>query len=71
MFSLLNFLLGLLSGILATLIAGNPQIRFQCEKFVRKVLKKPLVNATLRTFRIFAKMDLYSSIVSQLRIICG
>lgn len=55
MFSWQDILLAFVIGILATLIAGNSQIRFQCEKFIRKVLKKPLVNATLRTFRIFCK----------------
>ena len=55
MFSLLNFLLGLLSGILATLIAGNPHLRFRVEKSVRRILRKPLVSASLRTFPIYCK----------------
>jgi hypothetical protein len=55
MFSSLNFLLGLLSGILATLIAGNPYLRFRMEKSIRRTLRKPLVSASLRTFPIYCK----------------
>ncbi len=55
MFSVLNFILGLLSGILATLIAGNPSVRFHVEKFIRNRLRKPLVSALLRTFPIDCK----------------
>lgn len=55
MFYFLSFFIGLLSGIFATLIAGNPQFRFHLEKFIRHLVKKPLVNATLQTFRIFCK----------------
>ena len=55
MFYLLSFFIGLISGIFATLIAGNPQFRFHLEKFIRHLVKKPLVNTTLQTFRIFCQ----------------
>ncbi len=55
MFSWPNFFLGLLSGILATLIAGNPHLRFRMEKSIRRILRKPLVSALLRTFPIYCK----------------
>ena len=55
MFSLLNFLLGLLSGILTTLVAGNPYVRFHTEKFIRNRLRKPLVSASPRTISVYCK----------------
>lgn|GEM_PF-3190514 len=52
---MLNFFLGLISGILATLIAGNPRVRFTVERKIRSVLKKPLVKASLSMFEIQCK----------------
>jgi hypothetical protein len=52
---MINFILGLLSGILATLLAGNPRVRFSIERRIRRILRRPLVKATLSTFDISCK----------------
>lgn len=45
-----GILIGLVTGIIATLIAGNPHVRFRLEKFFRKLIGKPLISATLSGF---------------------
>lgn len=45
-----GILIGLVTGIIATLIAGNPHVRFHLEKFFRKLIGKPLISATLSGF---------------------
>lgn len=45
-----GILLGLLTGIIATLVADNPQVRFYFEKFIRKCLGQPLVTVQLTGF---------------------
>ncbi len=45
-----GILIGLVTGIIATLIADNPYVRFQLEKFFRKLIGKPLISATLSGF---------------------
>jgi hypothetical protein len=51
----LNFFLGLLSGILATLIADNHRVRFTVERKIRSILRTPLVKASLSMFEIQCK----------------
>lgn len=43
-------LVGLVTGIIATLIADNPSVRFNLEKLFRKLIGKPLISATLTGF---------------------
>jgi len=50
MISWLGILIGLLTGIMATLIADNPNIRFHLEKYIRKLLGKPLTSAKITSF---------------------
>ena len=50
MISWLGILIGLLTGIVATLIADNPHVRFHLEKIFRKLIGKPLISATLSGF---------------------
>ena len=45
-----GILIGLATGIIATLIADNPHVRFHLEKFFRKLTGKPLISATLSGF---------------------
>jgi hypothetical protein len=45
-----GILIGLATGILATLIADNPDVRFHLEKFFRTLFGKPLISATLSGF---------------------
>ena len=45
-----GILIGLVTGIIATLIADNPHVRFHLEKFFRKLIRKPLISATLSGF---------------------
>lgn len=45
-----GILIGLATGIIATLIADNPQVRFNLEKFFRKLMGKPLISARLSGF---------------------
>lgn len=42
--------IGLAIGIIATLIADNPHVRFHSEKLFRKLIGKPLISATLSGF---------------------
>jgi hypothetical protein len=51
----LNFFLGLLSGILATLIAGNHRVRFSVERKIRTIFKSPLVKVALSMFEVHCK----------------
>jgi hypothetical protein len=51
----LNFVLGLLSGILVTLTAGNPRVRFIVERKIRRILGRPLVEASLSMFEVACK----------------
>lgn len=50
-----SFLIGLLSGVAATLIAGHPYVRFRIEKAIRTRLGKPAISVSLRTFVDFCK----------------
>lgn len=59
MFVWQSFLIGLLSGVVATLIAGNPHVRFHIEKVIRKILKKPLVSVWLTSFTNFCEGGLF------------
>ncbi len=43
-------LLGLITGIIATLLADNSRVRFSAEKLLRKLLGKPLISVTLSAF---------------------
>jgi hypothetical protein len=45
-----GILIGLATGIIATLIADNPHFRFHLEKAFRKLTKKTLISATLSSF---------------------
>lgn len=45
-----DVLVGLAVGVVATLIAGSPYVRFHVEKFFRKLLGRPLISATLSAF---------------------
>lgn len=45
-----GILIGLATGIIATLIADNQHVRFHLEKFFRKLVGKPLISATLSGF---------------------
>jgi hypothetical protein len=47
-----TFLIGLITGIIATLIAGNPLVRFKVEKFIRDKLGIPLIFVLLSTKEI-------------------
>lgn len=52
------FVLGLSSGVVATLIADNPQVRFHVEKALRKIAGRPLVSVSLSSFTNFCKNGL-------------
>lgn len=52
---MLNFVLGLLGGILVTLTAGNPRVRFIVERKIRRILRRSLVNASLSMFEVYCK----------------
>jgi hypothetical protein len=45
-----GIIIGLAIGIIATLIADNPHVRFHSEKLFRKLIGKPLISATLSGF---------------------
>lgn len=45
-----SILIGLATGIIATLIADNPHVRFHLEKFFRKLFGKPLISVRLSGF---------------------
>lgn len=59
MFSIGSFFLGLLSGILATLIAGNPHVRFHFEKAFRKLLRKSIISISLTSFTNFCNGGIF------------
>lgn len=48
----LNFVLGFLGGVLVTLTIGNSYVRFHIEKFIRNIIKRPSIFASLRTVQI-------------------
>ncbi len=50
-----GILIGIVTGIIATLIADNPQVRFHLEKFFRKLIGKPLISATLSGFANYCR----------------
>lgn len=50
MISWQGILIGLITGIIATLIADNPQVRFHLEKAFRKLTGKALISAKLTSF---------------------
>ncbi|MCP3683581.1 MAG: hypothetical protein GY861_12915 [bacterium] len=46
----LNLLIAFIIGVIATLIAGNPLIRFHFERVVRRLFGKPLISVALINF---------------------
>ena len=50
MISWQGVLIGLITGIIATLLGGNPHVRFGVEKVFRKLMGKTLISATLTSF---------------------
>lgn len=54
-----SILIGLATGIMATLIADNPQVRFHLEKFSRKLIRKPLISATLSGFTNYCSNGMF------------
>ena len=54
-----GILIGLATGIIATLIADNPHVRFHLEKFFRKLIGKPLISATLSGFTNYCSNGIF------------
>ena len=50
-----GFITGLLSGVLASLLAGNSNMRFYVEAFVRRRLGRPLVSVKLVSFTHYCR----------------
>jgi len=51
--------IGLVTGIIATLIAGNPYVRFNLERLFRKLIGRPLISATLTGFSNFCNDGIF------------
>lgn len=54
-----GILIGLVTGIIATLIADNPYVRFNLERLLRKLIGRPLISATLSGFTNFCSDGLF------------
>lgn len=54
-----GILIGLVTGIIATLIADNPYVRFNLERFFRKLIGRPLISATLSGFANFCNDGIF------------
>lgn len=54
-----GFIIGLISGILATLIAGNAHIRFHFEKILRSLLGKSSISIRLVSFTNYCENGLF------------
>lgn len=59
MISWLGILVGLLTGIVATLVADNPHIRFHLEKYVRNLVGKPLTSAKITSFTNYCQDGMF------------
>jgi hypothetical protein len=62
-----GILIGLVTGIVATLIADNPYVRFQSEKLFRQLIGRPLISATLSGFANFCNDGIFLIYCIELR----
>jgi len=54
-----GILIGLVTGIIATLVADNPHVRFNLERLFRKLIGRPLISATLSGFTNFCNDGIF------------
>jgi hypothetical protein len=54
-----GILIGLVTGIIATLIADNPHVRFNLERLFRQLIGRPLISATLSGFTNFCNDGIF------------